>query len=451
MPKLPATSHPDLALRIDSIVENARHEFKLAGVSLVVMRGRAVVVSKGYGLANMSTGTPATDRTIYGIGSLSKQITAAAIMKLVEDGRVQLDAPVATYLPELAVARDTTLRIRSLLRQTSGLSVFDDYPEVDTLGSGPDSTMFPFHRVVTMIGAHAPLYPPDSWWSYNNSNYTLLAAVIERVTGLTYDEYLARVLFRPLGMNVTRSCSPTAGTDPARAVGYEIAGDSLVVRPTTESRVPSMTGPGGLCSSVAELANWTRALVDGRAVTPASYRTMTSTRAVDAGVYGTFTPPYGFGVSVLPFAGQAAVWHTGVREGFMSVLVYLPKQDIIVAAATNTRHTLIDALAVRIVRELLATPAPANLNLAISAREAARTIGSYDDEMFKLRVFQDSSRLFVEVPDLGVREQLLYQGDHLFVATGPRELRFQFDSVQGPTQRVDWEWSELRAYGKRTK
>jgi len=178
---------------------------------------------------------------------------------------------------------------------------------------------------------------------------------------------------------------------------------------------------------------------------------MTSTRAIKAGAHGTFTPPYGFGVSVLPFAGQAAVWHTGVREGFMSVLVYLPKQDIIVAAATNTRHTRIDALAVRIVRELLATPAPANLNLAISTREAARTVGSYDDAMFKLRVFQDSSRLFVEVPDLGVREQLLYQGDHLFVATGPRELRFQFDSVQGPARRVDWEWSELRAYGKRTK
>lgn len=441
----------NLTIRIDSIVEHARREFHFAGVSLVVMRGQNVLVSKGYGLANISARTPATDRTVYGVGSLSKQITAAAIIKLVEDGRVQLDAPVAAYLPELAVARDSSLRVRTLLRQTSGLLAFDDYPEVDTLGLGPDSTMFPFQRVVAMIGAHAPRYRPETWWSYSNANYTLLAAIIERVTGLTYDEYLSRALFQPLGMTETRSCSPTVRNERARAVGYEIDGDSLVMRQTREYVVPSMTGPGGLCSSMVELAKWTRALVDGRAVNPASYLAMTSARPVDAGAYGTFTPPYGFGVSLLPFAGQPAVWHTGVREGFMSVLAFLPQQDIIIAAATNTRHTPIDELALRIVREILATAEPQALDLPLSAEEASRTVGSYDDAMFKLRVFEESGHLFVEVPPLGVREPLLYQGNHLFVAGGPRRLRFQFDAVHGPAQRVDWEWSELRAYGKRTR
>lgn len=444
-------SPANLIIRIDSIVEHARREFHLAGVSLVVMRGQDVLVSKGYGLANINARTPATDRTVYAVGSLSKQITAAAIMKLVEDGRVQLDAPVAAYLPELAVARDNSLRVRTLLRQTSGLASFDDYPEVDALGLGPDSTMFPFQRVVAMIGAHAPLYRPDTWWSYSNANYTLLAAIIERVTGLTYDEYLSRALFQPLGMTETRSCSPTVRNERARAVGYEIDGDSLVMRRTRDYLVPSMTGPGGLCSSMVELAKWTRALVDRKAVSPASYRAITSVQPVDAGVYGTLTPPYGFGISLLPFAGQPAVWHTGVREGFMSVLAFLPQQDIIIAAATNTRHTLIDELALRVVREILAIPETQSLDLRPSAEEASRTVGSYDDAMFKLRVFEESGHLSVEVPELGVREPLLYQGRHLFVSAGARRLRFQFDAVLGPAQRVDWEWSELRAYGKRTR
>lgn len=447
VPSAPAS----LTVRIDTIVERARRELHFTGVSLVVMRGHDVLVSKGYGLANVRARAPATDRTVYAIGSLSKQITAAAIMTLVEQGRVQLDAPIAAYLPELPIARNSDLSVRTLLHQSSGISVFDDYPEVDVPGVGSDSTTFPFPRVVAMIGAHPPLYAPNTWWSYNNSNYTLLAAIIERVTGLTYDEYLARALFRPLGMSRTRSCSPTVTSERDRAVGYEEVAESLAVRSTREWLVPSMTGPGGLCSNVIELALWTRALVEGRAVTPASYRIMTSPHTIDAGVaHDPFTPPYGFGLSLLPLAGQPAVWHTGVREGFMSVLAYLPEQDVVVAIAANTRHTLIDDLAGRIVRELVGLHSPQFADIRIPAEEIARTIGHYDDVMFTLNVLEEGGQLIVEVPPLGVRERLRYQGGHLFVATGPRELRFLFDAMPGPAQRVDWEWSELRAYGRRT-
>ena len=448
----PPTLHPlpaaELAREVDPIVEAGMREFKFPGISLVIMRGHTVLLSKGYGMANRETGTPATDSTVYSVGSLSKQMTAAAIMTLVEKGRVHLDDPLSKYLPELAIARDSDLRIRTLLRQASGLPAWDDLPELQGLGFGPDSTRFTFARIVSLIGEHPPLFKPGSWWSYSNSNYTLLAAVIERVTGVTYDDYLTQTLFRPLGMRATRSCTRMArpGELP-RAVGYEAVGDSLAVRRTRAYLQPGMTGAGGLCSSAVELAAWMRALVDGRAVSPESYRQMTTASPVGAG----FTPPYGFGVSLLPLVGQPAVWHVGVMEGFMSVLAYLPEQDIVLAAVGNSRRALLNAIVKRVMRRMLGTPAPALLDLPVSSAEANRSAGTYDDAMFRFRIIADSGRLYADVPDLGIRERLLYQGDHKFIVAGPSELRFRFDPSGTRAQIVAWEWSELRAFGKRVQ
>src|SRR5436190_13201121 len=97
---------------VDSIVDLGRRESRIPGLSLVIMRGHTVVLSKGYGMADLVSRTPAADSTVYQVGSLSKQITAAAIMTLVDAGRVGLDDPVSKYLPELHVARDRALRIR---------------------------------------------------------------------------------------------------------------------------------------------------------------------------------------------------------------------------------------------------------------------------------------------------------------------------------------------------
>jgi len=448
----PPTLHPlpaaELAREVDPIVEAGMREFKFPGISLVIMRGHTVLLSKGYGMANRETGTPATDSTVYGVGSLSKQMTAAAIMTLVEKGRVRLDDPLSKYLPELPIARDNALRIRTLLRQASGVPTWDEFPELQGLGFEPDSTRFTFGRIVSMIGERPPLFKPDSWWSYSNSNYTLLAAVIERVTGVTYDDYLTQTLFRPLGMRATRSCTRMArpGELP-RAVGYETVGDSLAVRRTRAYLEPGMTGAGGLCSSAVELAAWTRALVDGRAVSPESYRQMTTAAPVGAG----FIPPYGFGVSLLPLAGQRAVWHTGVVEGFMSLLAYLPESDIIIAAIGNRRHTPLDGIVKRVARRMLGIPAPELLDLPVSAAEANRSAGTYDDAMFRFRIVADSGRLYADVPDLGIREHLLYQGNHEFIVAGSREVRFRFDPLGTQAQIVAWEWSELRAFGKRVQ
>ena len=159
---------------IDSVVEAARNELALPGVSIAIMRGHALLVAKGYGLADRESRVPPSERTIYPIGSLSKQITAAAVMKLVEQGQIRLDEPLATYVPEYRPTSGQMPSIRQLLLQTSGIPAWDDLPDMQDIDSG-NADRFTRSRMLDVLARTPALYPAGQWWSYSNSNYFLLA------------------------------------------------------------------------------------------------------------------------------------------------------------------------------------------------------------------------------------------------------------------------------------
>jgi D-alanyl-D-alanine carboxypeptidase len=431
---------------IDSVVERGRGEIALPGVSLAIMRGNALVLAKGYGFADRAAGTPATAQTIYAVGSLSKQFTAGAIMKLVEAGRLRLDEPITKYLPSFRAAQAPVPTIRNLLLQNSGLPEWDELPEMQDIDGG-DPSRFELSRMIDAIARQQPLYRPGDWWSYSNSNYTVLAAVIERASGVSYDEYLARIFFEPLGLRSTGGCaSARVARSGRRATGYQ-DNNSYALRPLTAIKARAHTGSGGLCSNAVDLAMWMRALVDGSAVSVNSFRQMTTAVAVRAG----FTPPYGFGLSMLPLVGQRAIWHGGVLAGYTAVLAYLPDQDLIISMVANARHAWLDAVVKDIARELIGLPTPGVRDLPIAPLEAERVTGNYDDGMFKFRVFRAGAQLFLDVPQFGTPMRLLYQGRHDFATARPEDFRLRFEPDTGAVERVVWEWAELRAYGRRAR
>ena len=271
------------------------------------------------------------------------------------------------------------------------------------------------------------------------------AGVIERVTGLTYDQYLQQSLLVPLHLRSTASCShqdPLA-TGGRRAVGYHVVADSLAVRVMFAYVEPGMTGAGGLCSSAQDLARWMRALIDERAVSGASLRWMTCTRPVTAG----FTPPYGFGLSLRPPLEEPAIWHEGVMAGFTSVVAYLPTSDLVIAIVTNGRRVPIAELLRRLELQMTGRARPITRDLPLPTAEATRDAGTYDDAMFNFRIVLDSGSLFFHGP-FGPPARLFYQGGHDFVAVGPRALRFSFRPDTGAVTLVAWDWDEIRAYGK---
>ena len=200
-------------LLIDSVVEAARNELALPAVSIAIMRSHALLVAKGYGLADRELGVPPSERTIYPIGSLSKQITAAAVMKLVQQGQIRLDEPLATYVPEYRPTSGQMPSIRQLLLQTSGIPTWDDLPDLQDIDSG-NADRFTRARMIDVLAKAPALYPAGKWWSYSNSNYFLLAAAIEHVTGVTHDRYLAKTFLnrsasdRPVGARRSGSWAP---------------------------------------------------------------------------------------------------------------------------------------------------------------------------------------------------------------------------------------------------
>lgn len=432
---------------IDRLVQEAQQQLHLPGVSLAIMQERTLVLAKGYGLADRERAIPATPQTIYPVGSISKQVTAAAVMKLVESKQLVLDRPVTAYVPELQLASGTPPTIRQLLDQTAGLVAWDDLPEAQPfLDDKPQAAQFDLARIVSRLGDVPPRFMPGTWWSYSNSNYALLARAIENVTGAPYDLYTARALHEPLDLRSTGECASGKIASAAnRATGYEWIENAYVVRPLTPAKGRAFVGAGGLCSSAVDLAYWMRALVDKRAVTADSFRQMTTPATVTAG----FKPPYGFGLSLLPLAGQRAIWHMGVMAGFVSVVAYLPAHDLIVVAIANSRHTWLQSLAKKVTRQLIGAAEPILADLPIPTAERARSIGNYDDGMFRFRIFEQGEQLFADIPPLGPPVRLRFQGGHEFGTEEPQAFRFRFEPGEGQVTRVDWEWGELRAFARR--
>ena len=201
-----------------------------------------------------SRARPPSEHTIYPIGSLSKQITAAAVMKLVEQGRIQLDEPLATYLPAYRPTSGQMPTVRQLLLQTSGIPTWDDLPDLQDIDSG-NADRFTRARMIDVLAKAPALYPAGEWWSYSNSNYFLLAAAIEHVTGMSHDRYLAEIFFAPLGLGSTGGCTSErimAAAD--RAVGYGLVEGSYVLRPLSTPRRTRLSAPEG-CARMRRISS----------------------------------------------------------------------------------------------------------------------------------------------------------------------------------------------------
>src|SRR5262245_7686410 len=250
--------------RVDGFIRaemNARH---IPGLSLCVVKDGHVIKAEGYGLANLELEVPATPSTAYEIGSMTKQFTAAAIMILVEEGKVSLDKPITAYLPELPTTW-RGVKVRHVLTHTSGI---EDHVAL----SDTETERYKRYTQPQMIAlvASAPLeFPPGSKWSYSNTGYFILGMMIERVSGETYGAFLQHRIFSPLGMSATRLYD-LIEIIPHRAAGYVLHDGHFVNAQPVDPTHPWASG--GLLSSSADLAKWDAALYTERILRASSIK-----------------------------------------------------------------------------------------------------------------------------------------------------------------------------------
>lgn len=330
------TLAPAAAAKIDAAAERFISEGSAPGVSVAVVRRGRLVYAKGYGLENIETNSPATAATVFRIGSISKMFTAAAIMHLTRDGRISLDDPVGKYIPELTTA--PSLTVRMLLVQTSGLH---DYGDTFEDICQPHET----REIIDYIVSQTPLFDfkPGSKWEYSNTNYFVLGAIVERVSGRSLGDYLQANVIAPADV-ATTAYDRAADIVPNRASGYSPVKDQKghFVNAMCLSSA-NAGGAGALRSTAGDLAHWQQALFAGKVVDRQSLAAMTTPGKLSDGETAVRSDPpisvgqpgYGFALEVGALDGQPAIGHGGSVPGFTGYLVTFPKLQLTVAIMTN--------------------------------------------------------------------------------------------------------------------
>lgn len=314
---------PALLTAIDAIAANALQD-GVPGLVIAVSREGRVVLERAYGVQNLSTRVPVETNTIFQVASVTKQFTAALIMKLVERDQLDLGADIRSILPELDTG-DAAVTVDHLLTHTSGLP---NYLEAQFDPHEPVTHA----EVLAAINAAAMRFEPGARWEYNNSGYYLLGVIIERVSGVSYDAFLEAELLRPLGLVESAYC----GNPPAFPVpnGYVRLGPlSPISFEAMDMTIPFAAG--ALCSTAEDLVRWSWALDQGLAITPESYEAMTTEAVLSSGEGAG----YGYGIGVGEFNGEPVFSHTGGIPGFSSFLIIAPERGVSIAVITNLFST----------------------------------------------------------------------------------------------------------------
>jgi D-alanyl-D-alanine carboxypeptidase len=330
----------ELVARIDSLAEATLRDGPVAGLTIGVKRGSDLLMVKGYGSADIENGVQMTAETVYRIGSLTKQFTAAALMQLVEAGQVGLDDPVTSYLPDYPT-QGHEVSIRHLLTHTSGIKSYTALGDAFWLKAGPLDLS---HTEMLALFKDEPFdFAPGEEYRYNNSGYYLLGMIIEEVSGESYNDYLDSHLFGPLGLSRSSYCHESQ-IIRGRAEGYEQGGGWLVNDASISMNTPGAAG--ALCSTVPDLLSWSVALRSGRVVSEASYQTMTTPGRLNDGSAIT----YGFGLVLTPLEASSRVAHSGGINGFTTRMSHYPESGLDIVVLSNTSSEAPEHIEGRIAR-----------------------------------------------------------------------------------------------------
>ena len=322
-PRRRAALRPPPAAVPAAIVTAAREAANAAlqagnpSVQVAVSHRGQVIYAEAFGLSDRESGTAATPRTVMQTASLTKQFTAAAILRLAERGALSIDDRIEKFVPEFD-PRGTTITLRQLLSHTSGVA-----------GAPPDPyAQITRAQAIAFINAQPFLFPPGSKWSYSNAGYRLLGYAIESITGKSFAEFVHTEFALPLGLMDTGVCGTYGLPVPD---GYGAVQGTWKRIQALHPSVPFAAG--ALCSTASDLARWSHLLANGRVMLPASYATMiTPARLNDDTIAAS---GYALGVIAQTFSGHPIVWHDGIIDGFQSLLLYLSDQDMAIAVLTN--------------------------------------------------------------------------------------------------------------------
>jgi CubicO group peptidase (beta-lactamase class C family) len=324
-----AALSPATETAIDTLAKQAIASGQTAGLVVAVAEQGRASFNRGYGFANLEWRARTTPDTVFRVGSITKQFAAACVLLLAEQKKLTLDDKLAKYFPEFPRADEVT--IRQLLNHTSGLHSYPGRSEETIARVG-----IPVPDMVKHLASLGYDFEPGRDWAYSNTNYFLIGAIVEKVSGQTFREFASERLFQPLGLTQT-ALDRNEDVVEHRASGYErdrTTPGKFVNAAYTHMSVPHAAG--ALRSTSLDLIKWTAALHGGRVLSTASYKAMTT----PARVPGKDELDYALGLWMSPEQGHAVISHGGGIDGFEASLNYLLDEQLTLVILTNTQGGL---------------------------------------------------------------------------------------------------------------
>ena len=291
----------DEAARVDAYIARY-HQLGLFNGSALVADHATPILKKGYGLANMEWNIPNAADTKFRLGSITKQFTAALVLQMVEQGKMDLNAPISRYLPNYPAATGDRVIMHQLLNHTSGIPGYTELPQFGAIMREPRKP----EEFLSFFSGLELLFEPGTKFSYNNSGFFLLGAILEKLTGQTYEQLLRERIFDPAGMKDSGYDS-THPLIAKRAAGYDATLDGY--RNTTYIDMTQPYSAGSLYSTAEDLFLWDQALYGDKILKPASKQKM-------------FTPglsEYGYGVNIRR-STVTTIEHGGGINGFNTII-----------------------------------------------------------------------------------------------------------------------------------
>ncbi len=309
----------DKIRQVDQLLTASYKPTEPGAVILIVKNGKPLL-RKAYGMADVDKGIALKAEDVFRIGSVTKSFTAIAILLLEEEGKLSLKDEITRYLPDYPMQHKIT--IEHLLTHTSGVAIYTDMPNVRSA----DTLTTPL-EVIDLFKNSPMMNAPGEQFVYNNSGYYLLGAVIEKVSGVSYADFLAKRIFTPLGMHNTALEGRERGAK--RVTGYRKQDDRFLLPP---NMITNLTfSAGGLVSTVDDLNNWQNAMVAEKLLKPATWKRIFTPATLNNG-----TPTeYGYGWFLRKLRGQPMREHGGVIAGFQAMVIMLPQEQLSIVFLTN--------------------------------------------------------------------------------------------------------------------
>lgn len=389
--------------RVGDFVNDYLKRKQIPGCAVMVRRSGKVVLSAGYGVANLEHGVRVTPQTAFQSGSMGKQFTAMAVMMLVEENKLSLDDLISKFL---AVPSSwSSVTVRQLLTHTSGLG---DYPEDFSLQKN-----YTEDDLLKMITAQPLGFAAGEKWNYSNLGYVTLGIVIHRVSGEFYGELLQKRVFGPLGMKHTRIISE-ADIIPNRAAGYKLK-DGVLKNQEWVSPTLNTTADGSLYFTVEDIAKWDEALSAEKLLSHAGFMQMWTPVKLNDGS----NAPYGFGWRIQKESGHRILDHGGAWQGFTSYIARYPDDQLSVVTFCNRAGASAGYIAKRVAGFYLPELAP-RVHSAVKLNPAI--LHSYAGE------YRLEDRLTIKLAVAGDRLETTWLGQKVVMVPESETAFFEEDS-----------------------